>query len=79
MMLNNSVNLIPALLVGLAIFTLSGWGGGSTSDSVNESSDVPLTGFKLVWSEQFDGNSLDTSKWNIEAGYGPNHSGWVMM
>ena len=37
---------------------------------------VSSTGFNLVWSEEFDGNSLDASKWNIETGYGPNNSGW---
>ena len=71
MRLNNSINLIRALVAGVAIFALSGCGGSSS-----EPTDVPSTGFKLVWAEEFDGNSLDSSKWSIETGYGPNNAGW---
>lgn len=32
--------------------------------------------YKLVWSDEFDGNSLDTSKWNYDTGYGGSIPGW---
>ena len=34
----------------------------------------PTTGSKLVWSDEFNGNSIDTSKWGFEIGTGSN--GW---
>ena len=34
----------------------------------------PTTGSTLVWSDEFNGNSIDTSKWGFEIGTGSN--GW---
>ena len=37
----------------------------------------PPDGFKLVWNDEFDGTSLDTSKWEAMVGNGcPNLCGW---
>ena len=32
--------------------------------------------YKLIFSDEFNGNSLDTSVWNYETGYGPYNDGW---
>ena len=32
--------------------------------------------YKLVWSDEFNGNSLDTTKWNYDVGYGGSNPGW---
>ncbi|MGK0271475.1 MAG: beta-glucanase (GH16 family) [Cocleimonas sp.] len=71
----------PTLFVGFTIFVLSGCGGiGIGADNDIDPVQVPVDDttaqFKLVWSDEFDGNSLDDSKWNIETGYGPNNAGW---
>ena len=36
--------------------------------------EADAASYQLVWSDEFDGNSLDTSKWNYEIGTGDN--GW---
>ncbi len=40
--------------------------------SVSSSRTVLVRGYTLVWSEEFDGQTLDETKWNIETGAG----GW---
>lgn len=40
---------------------------GSTSDPVDDPIDDP-TDRKLVWSDEFDGNALDTTKWGYQIG-----------
>ena len=46
--------------------------------SVNMSAQTvkaaPTTGSQLVWSDEFNGSSIDTSKWGYEIGTGA--SGW---
>ncbi|MFL9482868.1 family 16 glycosylhydrolase [Chitinophagaceae bacterium LWZ2-11] len=31
---------------------------------------------KLIWSDEFNSNALDTTVWNIQKGYGSNNDGW---
>ncbi|RMF99351.1 MAG: glycoside hydrolase family 16 protein [Gammaproteobacteria bacterium] len=51
---------------------------GGTSSDVPEGDFVPpRAAWELVFEDNFDGNSLDTSKWNIELGDGcPDLCGW---
>ncbi|MFC7680220.1 family 16 glycosylhydrolase [Paenibacillus sp. GCM10028914] len=43
-------------------------------------SDPGIEGVNLIWQDEFNGNALDTSKWNYETGYyineDPNSWGW---
>ena len=51
--------------------SISGLAGGtSTSASV---STLDMTGYSLVWSDEFEGNTLDTGSWNVET----HDPGWV--
>ena len=57
----------------LAALLLAGCGGGSASPG--EVDDRPTTappaaGWELVWSDEFDGVTLDAAKWNIQTGDG---------
>ncbi len=64
-----TVTLIP-ILAAAALLLLS-CGGGATLQP------PPATGFKLVWSDEFngaDGSSPDASKWTYDTGVGGN--GW---
>jgi hypothetical protein len=38
--------------------------------------DVSSDPYKLIFSDEFNGNSLNTSVWNYETGYGPYNDGW---
>ncbi|MCY4094910.1 MAG: family 16 glycosylhydrolase [Gammaproteobacteria bacterium] len=54
-------------------FLLIGCGGGNTDPAQGGNEPLnPLTprGWELVWSDEFDGTSLDSSKWNIQTGDG---------
>lgn len=62
-----------------ASFLLMGCGGISANNNNQTNQDTSVetaSEFNLVWTENFSGNNLDSSKWNIEQGYGPNNSGW---
>jgi len=37
---------------------------------------VGTTTYALAWSDEFDGNSLNTAHWTAELGRGPNNDGW---
>ncbi len=60
--------------VGIAgvCLLLSACGGNSDSAEGGNQPTEPLTprGWELIWSDEFDGSSLDSSKWNIQAGDG---------
>lgn len=59
-----------AALVGAGLFmsTLPGCGGGAETHSDFDNVDVtkPVTDWQLVWSDEFDGSSIDTTKWSYE-------------
>jgi len=63
-------------ILSVTAFLASCGGGGSSSGIDTEDEIDNSSQFKLVWSDEFNGDSLDDSKWNIETGYGPNNSGW---
>ncbi|MDT8420772.1 MAG: glycoside hydrolase family 16 protein [Desulfuromonadales bacterium] len=58
------------------IFSLSSCGTGSGPASIPDSAEIPGTTppDNLLWSDEFNGTSLNTAKWNIETGYGSD--GW---
>ena len=33
--------------------------------SLATETNAPLPGYKLIWSDEFNGNTLDTNKWNF--------------
>jgi len=37
---------------------------------------VGTTPYTLAWSDEFDGNALNTANWTAELGRGPNNDGW---
>lgn len=68
-----SLSTVAAILVTTALFFGCGNGAGpqGVPDPLNQRRSL-----ELVWSEEFDGTSLDAAKWNIETGYGPGDTGW---
>lgn len=60
---------VPLALAGALAFTAC----GDTDDP-----GAPTEDWTLVWSDEFDGNALDTSKWSVQTGDGCeiNLCGW---
>lgn len=58
--------------VVLGMLIISGCGGNSDSAEGGNQPTEPLTprGWELIWSDEFEGNALDNSKWNIQTGDG---------
>ena len=75
---HKSFNQLKIIFLFTALLALIGCGGGGStnSNSEQESNENASGDLTLVWSDEFDGDTLDSSKWNIETGYGPNNSGW---
>lgn len=44
-----------------------------TNNTTEEVGNYDTTGYRLIWSDEFNGTSLDTSKWTYEIG---NNNGW---
>lgn len=59
---------ISLLLSAAMVFT------SVTVSTTLTSEEADAASYQLVWSDEFNGNSLDTSKWNYEIGTGDN--GW---
>lgn len=58
-----------SLVLGVTATTmLAGCGGGAetSADPGDIEPSKPVTDWQLVWSDEFDGESIDTSKWNHE-------------
>ncbi len=70
---------LSRLAAAISVTTLVGCGGGATTNTdVNiVEPTVPVTDWKLVWSDDFDGSSIDGNNWTHEvncAGGGNNES-----
>ena len=49
---------------------LVGFVAGLTPFPMNEAAESPATDWKLVWSDEFDGKEIDTTKWDFDIGNG---------
>jgi beta-glucanase (GH16 family) len=65
--------LIPGVIATLGLAAC----GGVDDDTPSGSLDIQPIEWQLVFEDEFDGDSLDTSKWNIDEGDGcPDLCGW---
>lgn len=55
-------------LLASALFSLAGCGGASTTDTNYNAvkTTEPVSDWELVWSDEFDGSSIDPKKWSHE-------------
>lgn len=51
-------------------------GNNGNAPSTGYTSPMSYENRTLVWNEEFNGTSLNTSDWNYEIGTGPNNNGW---
>ena len=62
--------MLPVLLFILLITSCKG-----TKTATQTSTNANMSGYQLVWSDEFNGNTVDTTNWNFEIGGegGGNH------
>ena len=48
--------------------------GTASSSPAEQNADIPVKGYKLEWSDEFDGATLDLTKWDYR-GLGPRRNG----
>ncbi len=62
---------LPAIFVGCLFLLGCSSGNNDPAEGGNLPSNlITPKGWELVWSDEFDGTSLDSSKWNIQTGDG---------
>lgn len=74
-----STLLRPSVVAGLAASVFLGaCGGGADPATPSPDDEQDLDGWSLVWQDEFDGSSLDASKWSVQVGDGcdQNLCGW---
>lgn len=65
----------PQILAALLLVVLAGC--DNTVDLAVADPTLPPEGWTLVWSDEFDGTTLDKSRWEVQTGDGcPNLCGW---
>ncbi|WP_414828899.1 family 16 glycosylhydrolase [Alteromonas sp. H39] len=67
--MKHAATQLSRLVTAVAAATLVGCGGGSAeteSDFTTVDPSVPVTDWELVWSDEFDGESIDQNKWTHE-------------
>ncbi len=73
-------NQLKMLLVAAAIVVSGCGGNGNSADGGELENPRPSTSavYELVWSDDFDGNTLDLSKWDVQIGDGTLYGvpGW---
>ena len=70
-----SKTLFCSALLSSALLTGCGGDTATQTDLSKTDTSKPATGWNLVWSDEFDGQSIDSNKWNFEvncAGGGNN-------
>lgn len=74
---------VTVICSGLLTLLLSGCGGGGSSTSLlsgttGSSDESSTTAWQLVWSDEFDGSTLDTTNWTYDLGDGSSQGipGW---
>ncbi len=68
--------IVTGVSAGTAVITATSQTAGSASCTVTVySADVDEDGYSLVWSDEFNGNSLDTTKWGYQVGIQDNYNG----
>lgn len=75
--MNIETTRITRLLAAISLASLAGCGGDAATTSILKKVDPaqPVSDWQMVWSDEFDGTSIDTNKWNFElncAGGGNN-------
>ncbi|OLF74645.1 glycosyl hydrolase family 16 [Pseudoalteromonas haloplanktis] len=75
--MNIETTRITRLLAAISLASLAGCGGDAATTSNFEKVDPaqPVSDWQMVWSDEFDGTSIDANKWNFElncAGGGNN-------
>jgi len=67
---------LSILLIALFTFTLGFAQTNTSNNAISLRQTTPRTmGYHLVWIDQFSGNALDTTKWNVR-GIGPRRVGY---
>ena len=67
--MKHAATQLSRLVTAVAAATLVGCGGGSAeteSDFTTVDPTTPVTDWELVWSDEFDGESIDENKWTHE-------------
>ena len=76
--MNIETTRITRLLAAISLASLAGCGGDAATTNTNTevvNSSEPVSDWRMVWNDEFDGTSIDTNKWNFElncAGGGNN-------
>ena len=70
---------LSRIAAAISVATLFGCGGGATTSTDIDVVDpaAPVSDWELVWSDEFDGNSIDDDNWTHEVncdGGGNNES-----
>lgn len=80
MIMKKRAYLIMAGVLGLSVLTACGGNKGNTEEDTSKSTESAvvtetptLDGYNLLWSDEFDGESMDESKWD----YDPHEPGWT--
>ncbi|WP_158967346.1 glycoside hydrolase family 16 protein [Paraglaciecola sp. L3A3] len=66
--MNKAARNIAQLVVCASAMTLLGCGGGAETNTVSNAVDPtkPVSDWQMVWSDEFDGASIDNNKWTHE-------------
>ncbi len=64
------MKMLPRLPICLAIFSLAGFAAASAPAKEPASAATAPGGWKLTWSDEFDGPQIDAKKWDFDIGNG---------
>lgn len=71
----DSKGTVTGISAGTAVITVKSVNGKTANVSINvkENTDLSYDGYKLMWEDQFDADSLNRGDWNVEL----HDPGWV--